>query len=283
MERRCGQYQTPLENAALAELQSEILGAQGTRYGHRKSPVFIGETLSWTPIVHYIAPHWKDVSSMLSGLESFETKTKGASPLIRAAVLSFCFVYIHPMSDGNGRISRFLVNDTLRRDNALPAPFFLPISATIASTSIRRRSYDQMLELLSRPFMQRYQMDYRFGPEQIGEDGVHYDLVFDAYEDANLTWRYLDLTDQVEYLFQIIDLTIEHEMREEASYLVKLHRARQQVKEYLEGPDADIDRIIRSLRDNKGQVSQILKKEFPQLSDAKLANDIVLAINDAFG
>ncbi|MDO8953500.1 MAG: Fic family protein [Gammaproteobacteria bacterium] len=282
MERRCGQYESPLQDETLAELQSEILGTRATRYGLRKSPVFIGEISSWAPIVHYIAPDWCDVPSMLSGLQNFEARTRGRSALLRAAMISFGFVYIHPMSDGNGRISRFLVNDVLRRDGAVPAPFILPISAAIANTPIKRRGYDQVLEILSKPLMHRYQADYQFGSEQVAEDGIHYNLIFNAYEDANLTWRYLDLTDHVEYLANIIDLTIEHEMRQEAAYLHSLRQARESIKELLDGPDADIDRIIRSIRENNGQISNKLKQEFPQLNESELSSNIVLAINAAF-
>ena len=44
-----------------------------------------------------------------------------------------------------------MINDVLRRDRAIPAPFILPVSATITSTARQRRGYDQVLELFSRP------------------------------------------------------------------------------------------------------------------------------------
>ncbi len=116
MEQHCGQYPEPLSESALGELQAQILGPRATRYGVRRSPVFVGERDGMTELVYYIAPHWDDVRSLLSGLRDFADRTAGASALVRAAVLSFGFVYIHPMSDGNGRISRFLINDVLRRD-----------------------------------------------------------------------------------------------------------------------------------------------------------------------
>jgi Fic/DOC family len=281
MERRCGQYENTLEDKILAQLQSEILGDRATRYGLRKSPVFVGEMSHWSHIVHYIAPNWHDVPSMLSGLGEFDIRTKGKSSLLRAAIISFGFVYIHPMSDGNGRISRFLVNDILRRDGAVPPPFILPISAAITNTPIKRRGYDEILELFSKPFMQHYQSDYRFGVEQVGEDGVHYNLMFDAYDDANAAWRYLDLTAHVEYLAEIVDLTIKDEMRQEASYLHNFHQARAAVKEILDGPDVEIDRIIRSIHDNNGKISNKLREEFPQLGDSKLSDSIIFAINKA--
>lgn len=56
MERRAGEEGDPLEIEALTTLQTEILGA-ATRYGVRRSPVFVGHTSGYTDVVDYIAPH----------------------------------------------------------------------------------------------------------------------------------------------------------------------------------------------------------------------------------
>ena len=282
MERRCGQYEAPLSADTLGELQRQILGPRATRYGLRRSPVFVGEVDSFTEVVHYIAPHWDQTPALLSGLTTFAERTAGASPLVRAAILSFGFVYIHPMADGNGRISRFLINDVLRRDQAIPAPFILPVSATIASTVVSRRGYDQVLELFSRPLMHKYADAWRFGPEQVAEDGVRYSLHFDAYEDALPAWRYPDMTDHVEYLAQVVRLTIEQEMRKEAGVMRNLRLARERVKQVVEGPDVDIDRIIRSVRETGGVLSNKLRKEFPPLQDDTVATRVVDAIRSVF-
>ena len=71
-------------------------------------------------------------------------------------------------------------------------------------------------------------------------------------------------------------------MRKEATYLRSLRQARNQIKELLEGPDVDIDRIIRSIRDNAYVMSNKLKHEFPQLNDNLLAEKIVGIIQDTF-
>ena len=283
MEQRCGHYQSPLDAGSMTELQREILGPRATRYGIRQSPVFVGEADAFMQVVHYIAPHWNDAPGMLAGLREFAGRTAGRAPLVRAAVLSFGFVYIHPMADGNGRISRFLVNDVLRRDKAIPEPFILPLSATITSTTVNRRGYDQVLELFSKPFMRRYAAAYRFVEERIAADGVPYNLAFDAYDDALSAWRYPDLTERVEYLAHVIEVAIEQEMRKEAGYLRNLRAARERVKDVLEGPDSDIDRIIRSVRENAGQLSNKLKKTYPQLADPHIGDAVTAAINAAFG
>ena len=96
--------------------------------------------------------------------------------------------------------------------------------------------------------------------------------------DAAPTWRYPDLTDHVEYLADVVRETIEQEMPKEADHLRQLRQTRDRVKQIIEGPDVDIDRIIRSVRDNAGRVSNKLADEFPVLTDVGIAADLVSAV-----
>lgn len=68
---------------------------------------------------------------------------------MRASVLAFGFVYIHPLADGNGRVHRFLFNDILRRDGVLPESVILPISSVIAESSSEQQRYAQFLDDVS--------------------------------------------------------------------------------------------------------------------------------------
>lgn len=102
------------------------------------------------------------------------------------------------------------------------------------------------------------------------------------YADALNAWRYPDLTDHVEYIADIVRVTIEQEMRKEAGYLRSLRLARERVKQVIEGPDTDIDRIIRSVRDDGGKVSNKLAKEFPALADETTAAELVDAVQGVF-
>ena len=282
MEQRCGQVGDPLTVAALGELQRDILGP-ATRYGMRRSPVFVGHTTGYTDVVDYIGPHWDQTQPLLAGLQLTMGKTVAANSVLRAAIASFGFVFIHPMADGNGRISRFLVNDVLRRDGAVPAPFILPISATITNSTKERVGYDRALEHFSRPLMQKFAECYAFGAEYDCEDGVRTNFRFDAYDEAMPVWRYPDLTYQAEYLGHVIRMTIESEMSKEAIILRDMERARQGVKNYLEGPNSDIDQIIRSLRENRWTLSNKLIKAFPQLADPHMAAGVIGAVRQALG
>lgn len=282
MESQCGRAEDPLALDSLAALQASILGPAATRYGLRRSPVFVGHLNTYSDVVDYIAPHWDETLPLLEGLRASLACTAGQPPAVRAAVAAFGFVYIHPMSDGNGRISRFLINDILRRDGAVPAPFILPVSASIARSAFARAVYDQTLEVFSRPLMRKYAQQYQFGAMTEYEDGVRSNFQFGAYEDAMAAWRYPDLSEHAAYLGGVLRHTLDVEMPDEAAYLRGVYNARREVKNWLEGPDTEIDRIVRAVRENGWAVSNKLKKEFPMLADTKLAGRIEHAVQAAF-
>ncbi|APX93072.1 cell filamentation protein Fic [Halomonas sp. 1513] len=283
MEAYCGQKEEPLSAQTLSELQSAILGVATIQPGLRQSPVFVGSrSVGQGPVVHYVCPPWEWLSGLLGGLSQFLDSTGPEDAITRAAVASFGFVFIHPLADGNGRISRFLINDTLRRDGAVPEPFILPISAAITSSSMRRIEYDRVLERYSRPLMRRYGDAVDFlTRRQAYPDGIESDFTFSAYEEAGPTWRYPDLTDQVEYLEDIVRYTLEHEMHQQAAIQRAWHMTRETIKEWVEGPDEHIDRIIRAVRQH-GSVSGKLRRDFPVLDDPLLTERLEAIVGEGF-
>jgi hypothetical protein len=278
----CGHIDDPLSDDSLHTLQAGILGHDALGLGLRQSPVFVGQATLHEDIVHYIAPHFNDLPALLGGLKAFEYATRGAEPLARAAALAFAFVYIHPMRDGNGRLHRFLINDSLIRDKAIPPGVILPVSATITSSIDFRARYDRTLEVLSKAFMQRYAASYRFGEMHIYQDGTRSNLEFDDYADARSVWRYPDLTEHVLYTAQVVAHTVRTEMANEARVLVLFQRAQERIKDVIEMADQDANRIIRSLKENGWQVSGKLKKSYPQFEDQELAAQIIEAVRSAF-
>lgn len=282
MESECGKHPNPFDRKTLADLQRGILGDKALRYGIRRSPVYVGHNAQFQAVVDYIAPHWDDLGTLLQGLAVFLDRTGGASPIIRAAVAAFGFVYVHPMADGNGRISRFLVNDSLRRDGIVPPPIILPISATISKNSRHQAAYDHALEAFSKPLMRRYAGDWRFGELAVAEDGVEYNFHFQAYADALPVWRFPDLTAQTAYLAGVIDETLTVEMKEEARFLRANDQARRSIKAFLEAPDNELDGIIRSVRENGVILAKLAKRHPVLLENPGLSERIILAVAEAF-
>lgn len=277
-----GRITNPLDQASLETLQKGILGEAALRMGLRRSPIFVGQAGMYENIVHYVGPRYQDTPDMLSGLQIFEQVTRGASPLIRAAVISFGFVYVHPMRDGNGRIHRFLINDTLQRDGAIPVGVILPVSATIAHSTRERTAYDQVLETFSKPLMDRYVDAYRFGNEYVAEDGTPTNFYFDAYDDASHAWRFPDLTQHALYTATLVEKTICREMANEARILVRFDNATDRLKNLVEMPNQDATRIIRAVKDNQWQVSNRLMGEYEFLQDAGMRLRVIEAVQSAF-
>lgn len=113
--------------------------------------------------------------------------------------------------------------------------------------------------------MLKYQESYRFDTQYACADGRRSNFHFDAYDDALLTWHYPDLTQQSEYIGEVIRLTIEVEMSKEASFLRDIELARDGVKNHLEGPNSDIDQIIRSIRENGWTVIEQVREGLPAI------------------
>lgn len=285
LARRTGQGEVPLTDAALAEMQEEILGPVTTltRLGIRQSPVFVGETVRYQEVVHYVAPPETDLRHMLDGLRGFLERTKGQSSVMRSTVAAFAFVYIHPLADGNGRVHRFLINDVLRRDGMIPDPVILPVSAVITDDSGERRAYDRVLDQVSKPLMQRVRDQVEFAATRTSyPDGVVSNFVFKAPDLARPLWRYPDLGPHVVFMSNIIGRTITEQMREESRYLRSHVQARQAIKEIVEMPDHQADRLLRSMEQNKGQLSNVLAKEMPVLTRPDVWEGITEAVARAF-
>lgn len=98
LETRTGQGTVPLAAESLAQLQEAILGKTTTlpACGLRLSPVYVGQTVRYENVEHYVAPPWDAVPQMVDALREFLRRTAGASSVMRAAVASFGFVYIYP-------------------------------------------------------------------------------------------------------------------------------------------------------------------------------------------
>ena len=76
----------------------------GDLAGYRNGSVYIRQSM-------HIPPKHQDVLDLMETF--FELLTNEPDPAVRVVLGHFVFVYIHPYIDGNGRISRFLMNTML--------------------------------------------------------------------------------------------------------------------------------------------------------------------------
>lgn len=218
----------------------------------------------------------------MRGLRGLAERTRGQNALLRAAALSYGFVYIHPLSDGNGRLSRFLINDTLLRDGVIAPPLILPVSAVISASASARHAYTQSLELFSKPLMARMREFIRFGARQRHADGVESNLHVSDWREPMAAWRYPDLSQQARYLSDVIARSVQSELADEALYLLGHDRALAALKELIEGTSEHYAAIIRSIRQNQGVSGKLRKRFAAVFDDAALSERISQAVLAAF-
>src|SRR5690606_9175755 len=81
----------------LTILQNAIVDPRYQQPGYRDFQNYIGQTsYRMEEIYHYICPPPVMVHSMMAGLVESEKRTLGMSPIIRATIIAFGFVFIHP-------------------------------------------------------------------------------------------------------------------------------------------------------------------------------------------
>jgi len=130
-----GRY--PLSVDEITRLHQIVLeGQRYIQFGLRTGNVFLGDRTSLgEPHPTYIPPKGQDVQYLIEqwlGLHRF-CDEKGVHPLIHAATISFVFVCIHPLEDGNGRLHRYLLNHLLAERKVLPLGVTVPLAHQLAT------------------------------------------------------------------------------------------------------------------------------------------------------
>ena len=159
----------------------------------------------------------------------------------------------------------------------------LPVSATITRDPAERRAYDEILDDISRPIMSALAGRYEFAAQPDNyPDGISSNFICRGDAVVRPAWRMPDLSRHVIYLAQLLQHTLREDMREESRYLRSHGWARRAIKDIMEMPDHQIDRVIRSAEANQGQLSRVLAKEIPALAEEGIWEAIREAIRDAF-
>jgi Fic family protein len=179
-------------------------------------------------------------------------------PVVAAAVAAFGFVYIHPFSDGNGRLHRWLIHHVLAAAGYNPPELVFPVSAAILRNI---DDYRKVLESYSRPLLEF--IDWRALP-----DGN-----IEVVNDTADYYRYFDASAHAEFLYRCVQETVEKDLPEEVAYLQRYDRFADGVGEIVDMPAGKIELLYRFLQQEGGRLSKRAReKEFAALTDAEVAN-----------
>ncbi|MEN9991194.1 MAG: hypothetical protein RLZZ224_896, partial [Verrucomicrobiota bacterium] len=240
-----------------------------------REQVYVGETLGpGHERIHFVAPRPEDLDELMESfllmarrMTARRVKTSSGTwqversvvpTLVAAAVVSFVFNFLHPFSDGNGRIHRFLLHHVLAQNGFGPEGIILPVSAVILN---RPLEYDQALESFSKPLMElvQYTMDDR--------------LRMTVNNDTCDFYRYIDCTELTRITIDLIRETIETQLPTELNFLTAHDQIRAGIRHVVELPDRHIDLFISLVSQNGGTLSKKKRQlpEFSTLTDDEIA------------
>jgi Fic family protein len=251
----------------LVRLQKEIVDKRFAMNDYRDFQNYVGQTISLSrEMVHFVAPKPEDLPSMMEGWItcSKQMMQSEIDPVVTAAVVGFGFVFLHPFEDGNGRLHRYLIHHVLSAKNFTPPGFIFPVSATMLKQIPR---YDETLEKFSSELMKRVEYD-------IDDEGK-----LTVKNETAKYYRYLDMTDQVERLYEFVRDTIDQELRAELEFLDIFERSRKKVREIVDLPDRKLDLFIRLCIEGKGGITERKRKQFDYLSEEEV-NEMEQAVAD---
>lgn len=238
-----------LNKHTLIHIQNQIVSQNAKINDYRSVEIYVGETKHFGSLVdeevHFVGPRAEHVESLMNGLltthDNMMTDCE-IPPLMHATAISFGFVYIHPFDDGNGRTHRYLLHDVFKQRDKRHE-FIIPISATILKNE---KAYEDVLNIVSTPLL--LQLEYEIDPEN--------EYRVTIYNDLHYLYRYPDLTKHVEYIYQMMNTSIELDLLNEVVYLITFDLTKKFLEQQIDIPNNSANAIVNIILANGGQVSK---------------------------
>jgi Fic/DOC family protein len=238
--------------------------------GLRPDGVFLGERdPEGNPLPEFIGARPDNLMSLMNGLLKTNERMRdsGLDPVLQAAVTAFGFVYVHPFSDGNGRVHRCLIHHVLAERKFTPPGMVFPVSSVMLD---RIDDYRATLQSHSAPLMDY--IEWRATPDRNVE----------VLNDTADLYRYLDATEAAEFLYACVARTVDYDLPYEIDYLRRNDEAVRRIMDTVEMPDRLAADFVMFVRQNGGTLPRRRReKEFVLLTDEE-AQKLQAIVRDAF-
>lgn len=199
--------------------------------------------------VSYVPPAPDLCRELMEELMTFANQSsRQVDPLVAAAVTAFGFVFLHPFMDGNGRLSRFLIHQTLCHSGALENGLLLPVSVAMKH---EEANYLEALKDFSKPARDFWNVTW-LDADQMAFEFVGHPSIY----------RFWDATRCVEFTLRMARRALEVELREETEFLDRYDRVIKAVNERFDVRGSDLSKLVMMCLDNDGKVSKHRRKQF---------------------
>lgn len=238
--------------------------------GLRSEGVFLGEhTSHGEPLPKFFGAKPGDLADLMNSLLETNTIMKHGDldPVLQAAATAFGFVYVHPFADGNGRLHRCLIHQTLSDRQFTPSGMLFPVSSVMLDWIDRYR--EALHEHSARL------MDFiEWNPTPKGNVEV-------LNNTADL-YRFFDCTHAAEFLYSCVKRTVESDLPREIDYLMRRDEAVRNVMNLVEMPNLMAEQFVLFVHRNGGKLpNKRRKKEFAALKESELL-ELEEIVRDSF-
>lgn len=240
--------QRPLSEEYLVDLQNLVITSaikQEQAFRHEQNWLQRGGHGALA--VRYLPPPPEQVSELMDGLMRLANAREGnVPPLMKAALVSFGFVFVHPFMDGNGRLSRLLAHHSLSFQGALPTvngnPAILPLSV-----AMKRNEADYLaaLESFSKPARTLWDVTY------IADN----QFIFD-FRSSPLAYAHWNGEAAADFVTRCAEQALEQSLVDETAFLQAYDRAYARIDREFDLPNRTINLLIQWIRQNNGRMPE---------------------------
>ncbi len=250
----------PLSQAEIYRLHGALVGDERfSTTGYRSEEVFLGRrNRNHEPLPEFIGARHGDVPGLMKALGKCNDRLRDSNidPVLQAACVGFGFIYIHPFTDGNGRLHRCLIHHVLAERGFTPPGMVFPVSSVMLD---RIYDYGSVLAEHSGPLM-RF-IDWRALPS--GN--------VDVTNDTADLYSYYDCTSEAEFLYECVARTVEHDLPHEIDYLRRHDAAMKKISNAIEMPDRMAEDVIMFIRRNGGSFPKKRRRgQFSMLAESEI-------------
>ena len=238
----------PLSEGYLVDLQNLVITSaikQEQAFRHQQNWLQRGGHGALA--VRYLPPPPENVGELMDGLMRLANAPEGnVPPLVKAALVSFGFVFVHPFMDGNGRLSRLLAHHSLSLQGALPLvngnPAILPLSV-----AMKRHEADYLatLESFSRPARQLWDVTY------IADNEFAFD-----FRSSPKVYAHWNGEAAADFMTRCAEQALEQSLIDETAFLQAYDKAYAQIDKAFDLPNRTINLLIQWIHQNNDRMPE---------------------------